>query len=46
MTVGVEADDNIIVSSAPIVNKFVGQPINNLITWMQKQKGFKYEQLN
>lgn len=44
MTVGVYATGNdphnrstIIVDSAPIVRKFRGQPLANLIGWMQRQ---------
>ena len=42
MTVMVETDDKeIIKDSPPIVRKFIGQPINNLINWLKKQDGFQ-----
>ena len=46
MTVAVYTDmNNIIIDAAPIVLKFKGQHIDNLINWMKKQKEFKYEYL-
>ena len=45
MTFGVStksrAKKEIIVDAAPIVRKFVGQPLTNLIKWMKKQGGLK-----
>ena len=41
MTVGVEVDDaGIIRQAAPIVRKFIGQPVENLVRWMSRQEGF------
>jgi len=46
MTVIVEVNHRgIIVKAAPIVRKFLGQPISNLIKWMKRQGGFKQELL-
>ena len=47
MTVGVEVNNhnNIIINGPPIVRKFIGQNIINLIDWMKKQPGFKYESI-
>lgn len=42
MTVSVDADDrDVIVAAAPIVYKFIGQPISNLRNWLSRQGGFK-----
>ncbi|MHA1839868.1 MAG: hypothetical protein ACTSYO_07955 [Candidatus Ranarchaeia archaeon] len=41
MTVLVETKDRHISKAAPIVRKFIGQPLNNLSNWMRKQGGFK-----
>lgn len=45
MTVGVKVENGIIVDAAPIVRKFVGQPVDNLKRWMNKQSGFKMEKI-
>lgn len=34
-----------IIKAAPIVRKFTGQPLGNLIKWCQKLGGFKIEVL-
>lgn len=45
-TVMVDTDSSgRITKAAPVVNIFIGQPINNLVKWMKKQGGFKYRQL-
>lgn len=45
-TVQVEVDDNgIITEGAPIVKKFVGQPIVNLTRWMNDLGGFRFNKL-
>ena len=47
MTVAVELDkDDNIIEAAPIVRKFMGQPLENLALWMNKQDGFRIEELN
>lgn len=46
MTVGVQCDDAYrIISAAPIVRKFIGQPIQNLINWMDRQGGLIVKEL-
>lgn len=46
MTVSVDIDGHgFIVDGAPVIQKFKGQPFGNLVRWMQKQGGFKMEQL-
>lgn len=45
MTVGVSVVSGLIHTTAPIVSKFKGQPLKNLINWMSKQGGFKYDKL-
>ena len=45
MTVCVTVEDGVIVKTPPIVRKFKGQPIDNLINWMRKQKNFKYGEI-
>jgi len=42
MTVSVDVDNrDVIVAAAPIVYKFIGQPISNLRNWLSRQGGFK-----
>jgi hypothetical protein len=41
MTVEYSGGHEIITEAAPIVNKFVGQPLGNLERWMRKQGGFE-----
>ena len=42
MTVGVATDDALIVrDSAPVVRRFIGQPIKRLADWMRRQGGFR-----
>lgn len=38
-TVHVASEDCRIVSAAPIVRRFVGQPLDNLLNWVRKQPG-------
>lgn len=40
MTVGIITKDGIIIDCAPIVRKFIGQKIDNLRNWLNKQPGF------
>lgn len=40
MTVQVRVEDGVVVSTPPIVRKFVGQPIENLQRWLSKQPGY------
>ena len=43
MTIMVYCDaQSIITKGPPIVRKFIGQPLENLKTWMRKQEGFKF----
>lgn len=40
MTVLVDADDHgVITVGPPIVHRFIGQPVGNLISWMRRQGG-------
>ena len=41
ITVLVTENDNIIVRTAPVTGKFIGQPISNLEYWMTKQGKFR-----
>jgi len=45
MTFGVQTKDGIIVYGAPIVKKFRGQPLDNLIRWMKKFDGFQITEM-
>ena len=46
MTIGVGVDRyQRIVVAPPIVRRFIGQPLNNIRRWMQKQGGFSVAQL-
>lgn len=43
MTIGVVTDQQgVIVETAPIARKFVGQRLSNLVRWMKKQGGFRW----
>ena len=42
MTVGVGTDKGFLVYGPPIVRKFMGQPIVNLVNWLKKQGSFRY----
>lgn len=47
MTVTVETDaTGIIRTSPPIVRRFVGQPLTNLVAWLGRQPGFQYRRLD
>lgn len=47
MTVGVEVNEKgTITSTPPIVRKFIGQPLKNLVKWMMKQKGFTWRKMS
>ena len=47
MTVKAVVDKNrIILSSSPIVKKFVGQPLDNLKSWLIKFGGFEIVEIN
>jgi hypothetical protein len=46
MTVGVATKDDTVVRSAPIVRRFVGQPLANLTRWMRRQGDVRIEVLN
>jgi hypothetical protein len=41
MTVGVETENGRIIRTPPIIRKFQGQPIGNLVDWMRRQPGFR-----
>lgn len=45
MTVAVEVIDGKIARAAPIIYKFRGQPVENLVSWMQRQGGFRGRKL-
>jgi hypothetical protein len=45
MTVAVTTQDGIVVEGARIVTKFIGQPIVNLVRWMDSHGGLKVERL-
>jgi len=45
MTVYVETNKlDIVVRSAPITRKFLGQHVKNLVGWFRKQPGFIYHE--
>jgi len=46
MTISVDVDaEDIIIDTPPIVQKFKGQPLDNLIRWMKKQGGFRIKRM-
>ncbi|MHC4188418.1 MAG: hypothetical protein ACYSUB_01915 [Planctomycetota bacterium] len=36
MTVKVVVKDTMIIDAAPVVRKFIGQPFQNIVTWMNR----------
>lgn len=46
MTGLVTVRDGRVVLAPPILRKFLGQPVNNLINWLMKQEGFKLEDMD
>lgn len=44
MTVLAVVQEGLVIETAPITHKFVGQPIGNLVGWMRKQPGFSMAQ--
>lgn len=45
MTVLVDVQDGLITKAAPVVRKFIGQPVGNLVRWMRRQGGLRVEEL-
>lgn len=41
MTVLADVQDGLVVKAAPVVRKFIGQPLVNLVRWMKRQGGFQ-----
>ena len=46
MTVQVDEENDVVVDAAPIVRKFIGQPMINLVRWMKRQGGFRWAALS
>lgn len=47
MTVKAVSDDSgIITDAAPVVRKFIGQPLRNLSAWMNRQQGFVMQRIS
>lgn len=44
-TVAVETSNGIITKAAPIVHKFNGQPLENLLRWARGIGGLRYQEL-
>lgn len=42
MTIAILCENGRIVYSPPIVRRFIGQELVNLVGWMEKQGGFYY----
>jgi hypothetical protein len=42
MTVLAVSQGGYLVDGPPIIRKFIGQPMDNLMKWMKKQDGFKW----
>lgn len=45
MTAMVGVKNGFITTTPPILNKFKGQPFDNLVRWLSKQPGFKMEEV-
>lgn len=43
MTITVRTEDGIIVEGPPIVKKFMGQPLRNLMRWLGNQAGLRVQ---
>lgn len=47
MAVGVlTTEDLVITETAPIVHKFIGQYLGDLLRWMEKQGGLDYMEIS
>lgn len=47
MTVIVEINHiGVIINTPPVVHRFIGQPLDNLVFWMQKQPGFLMKEID
>lgn len=46
MTIAVTIKGGMVVESAPIARKFIGQPAKSLGAWMRKQGGFQAARLH
>ena len=38
-------NQKVVTDAPPIAKKFIGQPMGNLVNWMQRQGGFKMREL-
>lgn len=38
-------ENHVIVDAAPMVRKFIGQPLGNLLRWAERFGGYKYSTL-
>jgi len=45
MTVWVKTENETITDSAPVVKRFIGQPLRNLARWMSRQGGLQIDLL-
>lgn len=45
MTFGVTVENGIIIETAPIARKFIGQPFDNLERWMMRLSHYRKEKL-
>jgi len=45
-TVYVKMEDGIIIDTAPVTRKFIGQPYSNLVYWMKKFGDVKFYNLD
>ena len=46
MTIAVLVEDGIVLTAPPVAQKFIGQPLDNLVRWMEKQGGFRMKALS
>jgi hypothetical protein len=46
MAFSVKVEDEIIIQTPPIVTRFIGQPLKNLVRWMKKQSNFEMYKLS
>lgn len=45
MTVAVRSKAGVVCEAPPIVRRFIGQPLGDLMGWMSKQPGFRWEEM-
>lgn len=45
MTIACGVNQGVVLWAAPVAHRFIGQPIGNLLGWLQRQGGLRQEAL-